>query len=473
MAEPPKAPPPPPPDLRVVSRYTTGNTSTVSTTLFSRSRARIELGANLVSLQQCDTLQTTQLNLDTRTYLVTPVEREPTGAPAEPDDQGAEAGAGKAKPAARGGLVTMSTIVTDTGETSVLFGLTARRLKILTTRAASTDACDRTEQRVETDGWYVEAPETVSCLTMPQPARRLQHYADKDACVDEVRYERSGPDTGLPVRATTVSTIGSTAPVTTRMEVSELVRVDAASEQFEVPAGYLEVRSVRQLTADHRPGEPGARKPGVTRIGLAPIGNRSDARLAIPELGDALLETLSESEHDIIRLEGTTPAEIEADARRKDVDLVLQNTIADVKVPRGGVVGRLSGSANEAFTAKVEYALLAPGQSKPVHAGSERSGASTFSKAIMVTRKLVQFAPPVLMARYQYMNAYGSGLNQAGAGAGMGQAGDPVLNTAFALLDRAATRSAPETYSDEESAVAAALEKEVRSVLAELAKRKK
>ena len=465
------APPPPrvAPDLRVVTRYTTGDVVTTSTAAFKGARARIELGADLASLQQCDLGRTVQMNTSTRVYLAAPFETAPAPGDAAPDVDA------KGKTKTKGGLIMVTTTVTEMGETQDILGFTARRLKTITQKAASTDACDRTEQRVETDWWYVELPGTLSCVTVPQPERRLQPDPDKSDCVDEVTFRREGPAGGFPLRYTAVQATGSSTQVTTSMEVTEIARVDVPDEAVDLPPDYVPVRSVRQLTADHRPGEPGAKKPGVVRVGVGPVSNRTDAKVATDELREALLETMGESDYDIVRLQGASPDELVEDARRKEVDLILENTITELRTPRGGVMGRLSGSANEAFTAKVEFALVTPGQSKPTYASSERSGASTLNRAIAVTRKLVQFAPPVLMAKYGFMNAYGSALNQGGAASGaMGQTGDPVMNTAFALLDRAAAKSAAsEQYGSEEAAVASALEKEVRAVLGELGKKKK
>lgn len=466
----PAAPPPAPrvpPDLRVVTRYTTGDVITTSTAFFRGTRARIDLGADLAALQQCDLERTVQLNTATRVYLATPFESvQPSG------DATSKGGAADKR---KGGAITVSTTVTDTGETQTIQGFTARRLKTITQKAASADACDRTEERVETDGWFVELPATLRCVTVPQPERRLQPDPQRSDCTDEVTYRREGPAGGFPLRYTAVATSGSGTPVTTMMEVMEIARLDVPDEAVDVPQDYVPVRSVRQLTADHRPGEPGAKRPGVVRVGVIPVSNRTDAKVATDELSEALIETLGESDYDIVRLRGTSPDEITAEARAKEVDLILRNTITELGPPKGGVMGRLSGSANEAFAAKIEFALLPPGATKPAYASSERSGGSTLNRALAVTRKLVRFAPPVLMAKYGFMNAYGGSLNQTGAGSGaMGQTGDPVMNTAFALLDRAAAKTAAsEQYSSEEAAVASALEKEVRAVLGELGKLKK
>lgn len=55
----------------------------------------------------------------------------------------------------------------------------------------------------------------------------------------------------------------------------------------------------------------------------------------------------------------------------------------------------------------------------------------------------------------------------------MAQTPDPVINTLFSLLDRATAPKAGEVYTSEDSAVAAAMEKEVETVISQITKRKK
>ena len=189
------------------------------------------------------------------------------------------------------------------------------------------------------------------------------------------------------------------------------------------------------------------KKPGTLRVGLLPISNKSDAKLETDMFNEATLESFSETDLDIVRLSGTSPGELEADARSKEVDLVLTSTIAEVKNARGGIVGKINGSSGDAFSAKVDYALVPPGQPKPRQSGSERSGGSTLNSAISIAKKVAPFAPPLMMMKYGYMNAYGSMLSGQGNPAGaMQQSPDPVMNMAFSLLDRA-TANKPQEQS--------------------------
>jgi len=459
---PPKPEPPKrvPPDLVLAATHQTGDVRTSSTIQLKGARARIAVGENLVSIQHCDAKQTVQLNTQTRTYLESPF------------DTGSATGSTEAlEKRKKGGQVTYATTVTDTGESQEMLGFTAKRLKTVSTRDFSATACDKRPQKVETDGWYIELPPTVTCATVP--AREVTILVDPKSpdCVDEVRYERSGTPLGYPLKYTAVATLGEEPPVTTTMEVSRLERTDVADSEVEVPPDYLEVRTVTQLTADHRPGEAGAKKPGTIRVGLVPISNRSDAKLDTDMFNEATLESFSETDLDIVRLSGTAPGEIEADARSKEVDLLLTNTIAEVKAARGGLVGKINGSSGDAFSAKVDYALVPPGQAKPRQNGSERSGGSTLNSAISVAKKVAPFAPPLMMMKYGYMNAYGSMLNgQGNPGGAMQQSPDPVMNMAFSLLDRATASKPQEQSSTQEAAVASALEKVIKSVVSDVTK---
>jgi len=462
----PKTPPKPeppkrvPPDVVLSATHQTGDVRTASTIELKGARARIAVGDNLVSIQQCDAKQTVQLNTQTRTYLESPF------------DAGSATGSAEAlEKRKKGGQVTYTTTVTDTGETQPMLGFTARRLKTVSTREFSANACDKRPQRVETDGWYIELPETVTCATVP--AREVAVLVDpkNPDCVDEVRYERSQTTLGYPLKYTAVSTLGDEPPVTTTMEVSRLERVDVAATEVEVPADYVAVGTVAQLTADHRPGEPGVKKPGTLRIGLMPIANKSDAKLETDMFNEATLESFSETDLDIVRLSGSSPGEIEADARSKEVDLLLTSTIAEVRNARGGLVGKISGSSGDAFSAKVDYALVPPGQAKPRQSGSERSGGSTLNSAITIAKKVAPFAPPLMMMKYGYMNAYGSMLSgQANPAGAMQQSPDPVMNMAFSLLDRATAGKAQEQSTTQEAAVASALEKVIKSVVSDVGK---
>ncbi len=58
-------------------------------------------------------------------------------------------------PVKRGGIVTSTVTMKDTGERQQMFGYTARRILISTVTESSPEACSQTKSRMDTDGWYI------------------------------------------------------------------------------------------------------------------------------------------------------------------------------------------------------------------------------------------------------------------------------------------------------------------------------
>ncbi|HEX3703171.1 MAG TPA: hypothetical protein VHU82_07570 [Vicinamibacterales bacterium] len=455
----PEKKPPPPTDVTIASTYTTGDKTATSVVSIKGARQRIAYGNDLVTLLQCDTRQTLQLNAKTKTYLPTPFEDPSAALPPAP-------------PNSKGGQITYTTTVTDSGEKKQMFGYPARRLQTIVTKESSPTACDKRTERIETDGWYVDLPASLSCTAAPQSSARVQFDPKQPSCRDEVHFVRaSSPSIGYPVSYTMTASGGGDKPAVTTLEVASLETAELPASSFELPEGFLEVNSTVQLMADHRPGEVGVKKPGIVRVGVAPIDNKTDQPFASARLSQALAESLSESDLDIVSLTGESPAALIADAKSKEVDYVLSNTVSELKKPGKGVLGKLSGSSQEAISARIDFALVAPGQPKPSFASTERSGTSTLQTAVGAARRVAQFVAPFILIQYSFMNTF-SAMNGGASPTALGQTSDPVLGSVFKLLDRASGKS-QESYSTEESAIAAAMEKETQAIFAEMQKRKK
>jgi len=449
----------PPADLTIVSTYTTGDKTASSTVSMKGARQRIAYGNDLVTILQCDAARTLQVNAKTNTYLATPFDDPSAALPVSP-------------PNSKGGQITYTTTVTDTGEKKQMFGYPARRLLTVVTKEASSSACDKKPERIETDGWYVDLPPAIACAAPPQTAARVQVDPKQPNCRDEVRFVHApSASAGYPVAYTMTASAGGDKPAITTLEVTSIQAADLPASQFDLPPDALEVRSVAQLMADHRPGEIGVKKPGVVRVGVAPIANKTDQSFAADRLLTALSESLGESDLDIVALSGGSPAAIAADAKAKECDYVLENSVSELKKPGKGMLGKLSGASGEAISAKIDFSLTAPGQPKPSFAGSERSGTSTLQSAVGAAKRVAQFVAPFVLAQYSFMNAFAA-MNGGASAAALGQTSDPVLGSVYKLLDRASGKS-QESFSTEESAIAAAMEKETQAIFAEMQKRKK
>lgn len=175
----------------------------------------------------------------------------------------------------RGGVITISTIVVDTGERREMFGYTARRIKTTQIVETSPDACSQTRQRREIDGWYADllfglycspnisgkspvdeqlgyAQAGLGMLSIGDPTKSNVSYGlgfapfriTKD-CADEVRFVENGSARfGFPLVETSTSYFDdSPAPTrTVKREVVEISDAELDALLFVEPAGSRRVK---------------------------------------------------------------------------------------------------------------------------------------------------------------------------------------------------------------------------------------
>jgi hypothetical protein len=461
---PPKTPakedakPAPPPDLSITNSYVSGDKTTTGTVLMHGQRQRVSSEGVLASIQMCDQHRSVQLNGTTRVYLDSP-DPTPASVPVTP-----------AAEKHKGGRVTYTTAVTDTGETKQVFGLTAHHLKTTVTKESSPDACDRKPEKVEIDGWYIDVPDTVSCIGAPAPEKDVRVDPKDASCSDAVTYVRPPASRAYPVSYTMVTSSGTDAPISTKMEATDVKRTTIDPQQFDVPADYIEVKSAVQLTLDHRPGEVGAKKPGTIRVGVAPVANTSGQPVSTADLSQALVESFEETATDVVPLKGKTPAAQTDEAKELQCDYILTNTVSEMKRPGRGMLGKIGGANADALSAKVDYTLVAPGAPKPRLAASEHSGTSMVQTAVGAAKRVSQYVLPMMMG-YGYMRVFSSMSGNATPGM-MRQTQDPVLTAVFSFVDRATGAKPQPVLTNEDGAAAAALQKEIDAVVAELKKKK-
>ena len=456
--EPPK-PAPPPADLSVTATYAAGDRTTTGTVLMHGQRQRVTYEAAFASIQQCDLHRLVQLNNVTRvSYEI-------------PDPVPASIPVTAAGEKHKGGKITYTTSVVDTGETKDMFGFTARHLKTTVVKEASPDACDKRPEKVEIDGWYVDLPDTIACMGPPPPEREIRLDQKDATCSDVVTYVRPPASKAYPVSYTMVTTSGTDAPLTTKMEATDVKRTTLAPEQFDIPSDYVAVNSPVQLTLDHRPGEIVPKKPGTIRIGVAPVTNTTGEPVSTGDLSQALIESFEETATDVVLLKTKTPAEQADEAKHLECDYVLTNTVSEMKRPGKGVLGKIGGANADALSAKIDYTLVAPGAAKPMLAASQHTGTSTLQTAVGAAKRVSQFVTPMMMARYGYLKAF-SAMRGNAAPALMQQTQDPVLSSIFSFVDKATSNKPPPAITNEDGAAAAALQKEIDAVVAELKKSK-
>jgi len=205
---PPPPPPPAPTGVRLKTVTTQGAQVSENVTYMQGARQRVEF-PGVVSIDQCDAKQVVMLNptakrYKTQAYPETPVQTTTAAPPPAPAAPAAPAampamptqaqmagmdpavlmqlqmaqmqamqmqqqqqqgggrgmgGMGMGMPQQKGGVVTITTTITDTLERQKMFGLEARHVKTIVVKQFSQTACDKTPYKLEMDAWYVELPD--------------------------------------------------------------------------------------------------------------------------------------------------------------------------------------------------------------------------------------------------------------------------------------------------------------------------
>jgi hypothetical protein len=342
--EPVKPPAPPPEDVRFKSSYTTGGLRTETVTFIKGQRERYEF-QEMVLLKQHDQKRIVQISRAANTYLVAP-----EGMPVTP-------GAPAASPRPPGVIMVATTIV-DTGERKAAFGQQARRVKVMIDKQPMPGACDTSKQRVETDGWYIDAPVAVGNLSAAGP----EQAAAPGDCADQIQAAVNGDpkSLGFPIAYTTTVTGDDGKPVVASMEVIEfeLTTLDAAL--FEIPPGLNAAMNLRELSkalsdanesklaaADAAPAAaPTAKAPGVIRIGVPELTNKTTQTVDTRALRQRLIGDLAEAKFEAVPMVAALPAELQKRAVELGYDYVLLAEVTELKASKPGRLGSLMGAAS-------------------------------------------------------------------------------------------------------------------------------
>jgi hypothetical protein len=468
-ARPAESPPPPPkPGLTMRTSYTSSDGAASETRLISNGiRQRVELGQKSVVITQCDAKQILQVSDQARVYVALPIDEPPATA---------------VTPAKKTGIVEYSTVIADTGEKKDMFGLGARRVTTTVTRTPTPTSCDKKKERVVTDGWYAPVPVPLMCAAV-QPAP-IPVAAD---CRDEQHATTTGePPAGKPL-AYTVTTYGDDGKEagSARMEVKELTVAPVDESLLDAPAGYTKVadaaafvKAIERAENEARWAAPKA--AGITRIGVLMPSNKSGENASVEQIDEELLESLTVRPYEAVPIVATSPAEQEAEAKRKEVDFLVSADLTVLKTSApskvGGIMRKASGGGapSELHEAKIDYRVfsLAGGLAAPktARSASAKSGSFTLKRAVGLARfaARVYFGSSAGMVRLM--------LSQSGGGAtGIGlpaQNTDPSLNAVTMVLNLFSSSDAPLDESSREATIVSAVHNASSDILKDLGLKK-
>ncbi|HSE33900.1 MAG TPA: hypothetical protein VLA93_20175 [Pyrinomonadaceae bacterium] len=355
-----------------------------------RSESRMGYFDN-INITQCDLKRTIQINDKVKKYLITPMEVDTPTASNTPAAPTAPPAPRPANPPRTGGIITYVTTIVDTGERREMFGFTARHVKSSTSIQSSPDACNPNNFRTELDGWYIDLSVEFNC-NVGGPGATASRPPAVGGCRDQVKFRREGNGKiGYPLIETMRMYDGSgQVTFSTTKEVIELSRESLDAALFDIPAGYTQAMSQQEMYAapsaadimgntsgvtpnvgsvsTPAPSGNEVKRPGAVRVGVVQVNNKSGKPTVSAEaLRTRLINEIQGSGIEAIPLNGTSAAELEAEAKAKQCDYILYSDLASLKMSKlGGLFGSVTGAGGLGKSeSKMEFKLFAVGETSP------------------------------------------------------------------------------------------------------------
>jgi hypothetical protein len=235
-------------------------------------------GYDQISIMQCDLKRTIQVSDATKKYVITPME---TGEPTAGTTPSTNVPAASA-PGRKGGIVTYTTTAVDTGERKEMFGFTARHVKQTMVIQSSPDACNPTNQKMETDGWYIDLNVGLECRLDRPPVAPEVHAPQSGGCKDQTRFRREGTaKTGFPL-IESAKMYGPNGQVQLSMtkEVADISRQPLDAALFDIPSGYTQAASTQEFYAAPSIASMMGQAEAAGRTQSMTSGNNSAASVA-------------------------------------------------------------------------------------------------------------------------------------------------------------------------------------------------
>jgi hypothetical protein len=381
-------------DVKIKIRQTMSGQTYENTTYIKGKRQRAEQnmgGMQTVNLTQCDLKRGVQIMPASQTYLISP-----WGTPAE-SVAPSQSVTKTQTPTQKGGVITSTYTIKDTGERKQMFGYTARHLIITMETESSPDACTPMKSKMQTDGWYIDAAFALDC-DMAQYSNYRPPAQKNGGCQDRFQSKQIGiGKRGYPLyEKMTMFDESGKETYSFVNEVIELSNTTLDAALFDIPAGYREVKDSSELYASmssqsmrsnsastsrsdelslanlnsnssnlKTPSQNvsttvGAKKEGVTRIGLANVktGSVSDgmnAQALAQVIQNTFAEQIKTPQIELVQLEGTAPSAIDAEAKNKECDYVVYANVSYKKGGGGGMFGKIIGHAAGTAISSVGY----------------------------------------------------------------------------------------------------------------------
>jgi hypothetical protein len=370
-------------DVKIKTKQTSSGQTSENTTYIKGKRQRSEMGNGmLVSITQCDLGRDLQLAPQTKSYTVS-YYTDANGNPTGPVTQGASA------PVTKGGIVTVTTTIKDTGERKQMFGYTARHIIQTMEMESSADACFPQKNKMEMDMWVIDAEFGLACTQ--NNTYRSYGGGKNGGCQDKYVSKTIGTGkSGYPLyqKMTSFDQSGK-EQFSMVQEVVELSKTTLDAGLFEVPADYREVKDASLLyaaapissspssnarsdsssmipdvsssnsssslnssikTAAQQPttNTVGPKKAGTVRVGVITKTGAVGEGIAPADLAKAVENTFGQSvkgtKVEIVPIEAKLPAAQAQEATQKECDYLMLATASHKKGGGGFGFGKILGT---------------------------------------------------------------------------------------------------------------------------------
>lgn len=257
-------------DVKIKSRMTVMGFNMDSTTYIKGSTQRNDTnspygGGNSYSLYQCDQMRVVQVNTTAKAYYVMSLDEEKSAS-----ENNAATGQAKS-----GGVVQMTAKMTETGEKKKILGFDARHVVIEISTEPGPGACTP-KSSMKQDVWFIDLPVFAGCANSPREYAKMR--PQQNECGDKVNFKLVGAvKPGYPAEMTMTMPGENGQPIMMKRETVDISTATLDASLFEVPAGYRQVNSPRDLVMAGGMGRGG--------YGVAPTGGSGTVPSVAPAGG--------------------------------------------------------------------------------------------------------------------------------------------------------------------------------------------
>jgi hypothetical protein len=419
----------------------------------ARERSEMNMmGFQTISITQCDLKRIVTLNEKNKTYMITPIGGEEPESASEPEAATPKPKSSKPQPKAEtpkgpGGVITITTNITDTGETKQMFGYKARHVKMQMTSDASPGSQCGGNMNMQVDGWYIDYSEQqFSCASNPRTIAMSRANSGGNGggaqCNDKIRFKSTGNANlgklGYPVYTEMTMAGPKGEAMTMKQETLELSKATLDQSLFEIPAGYREVSNYRDLMGGftgmmgaaisgartaasnaqaNYAGPVGEASSGVAtkaagklRIGVIRVGNSAGATVPDTRLRDQLVSELQQLNFDTLALALPANAgkdQVQSAINEYSCDYILYTDVNQAKdssgaKKAGGFLGKMTGLDSSATSPTYQLGLkfrlfTAKDLDKPLYEGTATASEANLdlSSAAVIEREAMVSAVQV------------------------------------------------------------------------------